>query len=276
MKRQSTFCAVALLAFAAGIAAADDAGTRVIEEELVVQDPTMAAARHWAVGGSFEGWGVVGPYNTHDQNGKLLATGNISGGMVGGNGFIGYDNWTLQYSHRGGTFDVTQDFIVPFSYVNTVTQKQAEDEVTLRYLVKSGPHFNPYIIVGYNGTSLDQTSVLSAGAVWTYNGKATMVDKTEYSSTLIGVGAIIPFNKSVGLRGDGRLLFTSGKYTRDDGFQQTGSGVGGAATGTIYVNIAQGLNVQAGFKSQVLNAGPNFSSFFRTGFFGSLGYSYKF
>jgi hypothetical protein len=272
MKSISLLVAGVFLSAFAASARADEG--RVIEEELVLQDPTVAAAKHWAAGGSFEYWYVSGPYNTTDTStGKRLATGTIDGKMPGGNFFIGYDNFTLQYSHRNGSFDVTRDF--SNGAITDGVQKQTEDEVSLRYMVKTGPHFNPYFLVGFNGTTLKLTDTLR-NATWGYNGKRVLSDKTVYNSGLIGIGAIIPFNQYVGMRADGRLMFTGGTYTRDDGLSQTGSGAGVAGTGTLYVNVFKGLNVQAGFKGQYLSAGTDIQSFGRFGMFGSVGYSYKF
>jgi hypothetical protein len=255
------------------VAAADEG--RVIEDELVLQDPTVAAQHHWVIGGSYEYWSVNGPYNTYDRNtGKKIASGSINGTMPGGNGFIGYDNLTVQYSHRGGTFNITQAYATGGIADNA--QKQTEDEVTVRYVVKSSPHFNPYFIAGFNGTTLEENNVLRSGFVWAYNGKRTSITKTVYSSGLFGVGAITPFNQYIGLRGDGRLLFTSATYTRDDGKVLTGSGAGVGATGTLYINLFKGLNIQGGLKGQYLGAGENIASYSRVGVFGSVGYSLKF
>ncbi len=84
---------------------------------------------------------------------------------------------------------------------------------------------------------------------------------TAPESCRAGGGAIIPFNQRVGVRGDLRILSTSGKWVRDDGVSTTGSGAGVAGTITGYVNIVQGLNFQAGFKGQSLNAGNTVPSF---------------
>jgi len=275
----SLFAAVMALSFLSAVRAAAEE-TRVVEEEIVLQDPTVSASRKWAVGGSFEGWYMRGPWYTN-INGQLASKGTIDGGMPGGNFFFGYDNLTLQYSRRDGTFNVDRTFTdYGMSYYGPAThstqhQRQVEDEATLRYLWKLAPHLNPYVLVGYNKTvvDIDEEYFLASGA------KTARVDanRSTYSSGLVGVGAIIPFNRRIGIRGDGRLLFTSGKFeNRKSAYVATSSGVGAAATGTLYVNIFEGLNVQAGFKGQYLNGGNNVSSFGRFGIFASGGYSYKF
>ncbi|OGS37640.1 MAG: hypothetical protein A2506_08110 [Elusimicrobia bacterium RIFOXYD12_FULL_66_9] len=275
----SLFAAVLALNFlSAARASAEE--TRVVDDEIVLMDPTVSAPRKWAVGGAFEGWYMNGPWVTN-INGQKASEGTIAGGMPGGNVFFGYDNFTLQYSRRDGKFDVKRTF-TPYgstyyapSHHSTQSQHQVEDEVTLRYLWKLSPKFNPYLLAGYNKTvvDIDEVYYLASGA------RSGRIDsnRSSYSSGLVGVGAIVPFNRRVGIRGDGRLLFTSGKYVnRRSNYSATSSGVGGAATGTVYFNVFEGFNLQAGFKGQVLNGGEKVTAFGRFGIFASAGYSYKF
>ena len=86
-----------------------DQQKRVIEEELVLKDPTVAAEKKWLVGGSYEFWYVGGSYNRYN-NGVKIADGSISGIMNGGNIFVGYDDFTLQYSYRAGSWDTNFDY----------------------------------------------------------------------------------------------------------------------------------------------------------------------
>ncbi len=255
---------------------------RVIEESLVLKDPTVAAEKKWLVGGSFEYWYLRGEYNQYNSNGVKTKDGTISGGMPGGNIFVGYDNFTLQYSYRKGDFDVNYDFVN--SAANSVLKKeQAEQEITLRYLIKplSAKHFVPYVVAGYNYTTNKETETLSTGWRWTYKSatdptRATKVIDRTYSSPLVGLGAIIPFNNYIGMRADLRAMYSSADWKRDDGTKQTGSGIGGAVILTGYWNIWQGLNLQVGGKWQYLNGGSDVGSDSKFGVFGMLGYVYKF
>jgi hypothetical protein len=277
MKKVSLSLLAAVLAFnfiGASSARADEG--RVINDELVLKDPTVANPKNFLVGGALEGWFVTGPYNT-SQNGATVAQGTINGGLFGENFFVGYGPLTLQYTHREGGFNVTSKYVTN-GLVTVDSEQQNENEITARYLFKVSKHFNPYAIAGYNSTRVTENNVLQSGT-WLYGNTVhgpVSNSRNTYNSSLWGVGAIIPFNQRWGARADARLLFTSGKFVRDDGLSTTGSGVGGAFTATGYVNIIQGLNFQAGFNEQVLNAGPNVASFARFGIFGSLGYSYKF
>lgn len=254
--------------------------TRVVDDEIVLLDPTVSAPRKWAVGGAMETWYLNGPWYTN-INGNRVSEGTIAGVMPGENFFIGYDNFTLQYSRRDGKFDVERTF-TPYgmTYYTPAThslqsQRQVEDEATLRYLWKMSPKINPYLLVGYNKTvvDIDEIYYLASGA------KSGRVEsnRSAYSSGLVGVGAIVPLNRRVGFRGDGRMMFTSGKYqNRRSNYTASSNGVGAAATGTVYFNVFEGFNLQAGFKGQFLNGGEQVSSFGRFGIFGSAGYSYKF
>jgi len=277
MKRAAwTVLAFALaLPLLAPVALAQD---RVIDEEIVLMDPTVSAPQKWAAGASAEAWYIAGPYKTSNAAGEIVSNGNIKGTIPGVNVFLGYDKLTLQYSHREGTLEVDQKD-VQFPTITTQSdQKQTEDEVTLRWLVKANKHFSPYILAGYNETALSVKTEINAasGFVYTYNGTRFLGERTTYKSGLVGLGAILPINAKLGFRADGRLLFTSAVYKRDDNRTSlSGSGIGGAMTGTVYLNIVKGLNAQAGLKGQVLNGG-DVGTYNRVGMFASLGYSQKF
>lgn len=260
---------------AATPALADD---RVIDEEIVLMDPTVSAPKKWAAGASGEYWYMAGPYKTNNAAGEVVSKGSINGRIPGGNVFIGYDKWTLQYSHREGTLEIQQTDVDNTAFRTTSRLKQIEDEVTLRYLMKANSHFSPYLLVGYNETSVSTNKHIdTAGFVWAYNNSKNYLTRAVYTSGLVGVGAIVPINQTFGFRADGRLLFTSAVSNRDDNnLRRAGNGVGGAATGTVYVNIVRGLNVQGGLKGQVLNGGKSVGAYGRFGMFASAGYSHKF
>lgn len=277
MKKAAISFLTFAVAFPCLAATAARAQGRVIDEEIVLMDPTVAAPSKWAAGASLEGWYVVGPYKTTNSAGETVSKGSINGTIPGESIFIAYDRLTLQYSHREGTFEIKQTNVDNSAIVTTNKQRQIEEEVTLRYLIATNKRVSPYVLVGYNETSVANNEVLDPGFIFTYNGTNTYRDRTKYTSGLVGGGAIIAFNEHFGVRADGRLLFTSGVYKRDDNkFRASGSGVGGAATGTLYVNIVKGLNVQAGLKGQVLNGGKNVGAYGRFGMFASAGYSLKF
>lgn len=253
---------------------AEEEKARVIEEELVLKDPTVAHTGKWVVGAGYDYWYVSGPYNRYDGSTKT-ATGTIDGSMNGGNFFIGYDKFTLQFTTRSGAWDVKMRFLSqPVN--DTDRQEQTENEITLRYLISTKYWANPYIIVGYNDIMVKSTDTITTpGFVWSYNGKTVSRHDSTFKSGLAGIGLIIPFNRYLGIRGDGRLMFTSAENKRDDGRVWTGSGIGGAGTLTGYWNIYKGLNLQVGGKFLYL-AGGDAGWYTKGGYFASLGYNYKF
>lgn len=269
--RNSLFV-LALAVLGAGRAAAQG---RVVEEEIVLQDPTVASVGRWTIGGSVEGWWENIPYDVQDQNGNVVGDGNISGSLPGGNVFVGYGDWTFQASYREGRFNYSETFR---QFASQGGQKHTELELTLRRLWKWKKHFNPYALVGYHRArvALNERLLAPAGAVWAYNGKPDYADVTTFNSGELGLGAVIPFNKHVGMRADVRAMMVQGRQVRDDLKVDTGSGPGATVTGTAYLNVFQGLNLQAGLKGQYLSAGETVPEYGTVGLFASVGYSYKF
>ncbi|MEW6670590.1 MAG: hypothetical protein AB1427_02750 [Thermodesulfobacteriota bacterium] len=254
------------------------AQSRVIEEQIVLKDPTVSAPKKWAVGASAEFWYVFGPYDSYD-NGVKVADGYINSTMPGGNAFIGYDNWTLQFSYRAGDADIKMTDVSGTPTWNE-KQDQKEFEVTLRYLIRawSAKHFVPYLLGGYNSTALDKIYTLETpGWTWTSTGTPVVHYENDYRSWMLGVGAVVPFNQSIGIRGDVRVAFTDAESKNTDtGSEWSDSGIGGVGFLTGYWNIFEGLNFQVGGKFQYLNGGDNVASYGRLGVFAMLGYSYKF
>jgi len=253
---------------------------RVIEEELVLSDPTVAGPKKWLIGLSAEYWYVYQQYNRYFENGAEYSKGTIQGGMPGGTITLGYDAFTLAYSYRKGSFEVESEFGRATNHPDATSimqQDQTEQEITLRWLFK-GDKISPYLLIGYNHTTKTDTETLDAGHMWTYN--SSRVKKTEftYKSPLVGVGAIIPFNKYIGVRVDGRLLYSWAEYHITDAsrFDKSGTGAGGAMVGTFYWKIWEGLNAQIGGKYQYLNGGTDIGAFGKFGAFGYLGYVFKF
>lgn len=252
-------------------------GKRVIEEKILLKDPTVAEPKKWLIGGSLEYWYITGPYNTYNSANQKVTEGNIKGDMPGGNIAIGYDKFTLQYSYREGKFGIDSTYLG--SGVKThEEQNQTEHEATLRYLFSSDKPINPYVLIGYNQITLERTTdIITSGWTWSYNDKTRRKTETVFNSGLIGIGAIVPLtkDKNIGIRGDARFLFTDAEYTRDDGYKVTGSGAGVGGTLTAYWNIFKGLNLQAGGKGQLLNGG-NAGAYSKAGAFASLGYAFRF
>ena len=272
MSVSATFVVVLNFVFSS-IAFAQQA--RVIEETLILKDPTVSAAGKWVGGGALEYWYSKGRYDLSDSAGNLTAKGNISGSMPGGNIFAGYDNFTANYAYRNGSWNTN------FNYVNgantTGNEHQKENEFTVRWLIRdlSTKFFTPYLLAGYAQIDFSDTDTLTNAFVWTYNGLKTRNYSIKYKGPLVAVGGIVPVNNTVGFRFDARAMSSSATFTRDDGFSVSGSGVGGGVTGTMYVNIVEGLNLQVGAKYQALNGGSSVGTRNLVGVFAMIGYSFK-
>lgn len=250
-------------------------GTRVIEETLILKDPTVTSAGKWVVGGALEYWYTKGKYDVFDSAGNKTATGDISGGMPGGNIFVGYDDFTVNYAYRKGTWDVNLAY--NNGALSTDSQGQKENEITLRWLMRplSMKYLTPYVLAGYSQVDYDDTERLTNNFVWSYNLKKVKQYSVRYKSPLVGIGAIIPLNSTVGFRVDARALYSSADYTRDDNFTASGTGLGYGFTGTMYVNVYEGVNLQFGGKFQNMNGGSDVGWRSIGGVFAMLGYSYK-
>lgn len=277
MKKLVLYLMVIGLVVNIGIAGNTFAKERVIEEEIVLNDPTVSAPKKWVVGASAEFWYVAGPYDSYNNDGVKQAEGEINATMPGGNAFLGYGNWTLQFSYRAGDTDITMTDVS-----GTPTWKEEQEhkaiEVTLRYLIRGwgSKHFVPYVLGGYNSTNIKKTYTLQTGT-WSSTGTSIVHYDNDYRSWMLGVGAVVPFNRYLGMRGDLRAAFTDGESKNTDtGTKRASSGVGAVFFLTAYWNIVKGLNFQVGAKGQYLNGGSKVASYGRVGGFAMLGYSHKF
>ena len=73
---------------------------RVIEETLVVNDPTVATPRNWIVGAAGEIWYVSGDYVQNDNNNNKIGEGNIHFTQPGGSLWVGYGDFTVLFTAR--------------------------------------------------------------------------------------------------------------------------------------------------------------------------------
>ncbi|MFZ3071813.1 MAG: hypothetical protein WA162_01040 [Thermodesulfobacteriota bacterium] len=259
-----------------------DSKTRVVEEEIVLFDPTVAAKKKWVIGGSYDYWKVKGEYSQNDSYGDAYATGKIDGSNAGGSVWIGYDVLTLAYTTRSGSWDIDSTLDVSYTTPPTpgveylVEQDQKEDEVTLRVLIP-GKTASLYFLAGVSVIKIEETNTLTTpGWTWNSTGTPERTSESTYTNGLLGVGLILPFNKYVGVRGDIRGMFGSVDYEDGVGYTTNVSCGGLAGTGTFYVNIYKGLNVQGGVKAMSLGCEDAWLDYSRVGTFASAGYSYKF
>jgi hypothetical protein len=278
LQRLSTAFAVSALALGVGFSSTAYSQGRTIEETLVVQDPTVAAPGKWKVGGAVEYWWVRTTYDIVDSSGNDVGDATLTFKQPGWNVFVAYGNLTLQATRRSGSGDFTGN---QGALTYTGPQKSTDQEFTARWLFPTRG-VSPYLLVGYANTKLEQTREITSGGptVWSCSGSRVLQTNTEYKGPFVGGGAIVPFSEKFGFRGDLRLKWNKGTQTENgsNAFcdNASSSGLGYDMTMTGYWNIVGGLNAQLGVKFQWLNAGGDVDQWFRTGFFGMLGYTLQF
>lgn len=274
---------------ALGVCAAAHSQGRVIEETLVVKDPTVAEPGKWKIGAAAEYWYVKADYKLVDQNGNDVGSSSLTFNQPGWNIYGAYGNVTVAATRRKGQGDysATQN-VTGGTATYSGPHESKDEEYTLRWLFPLRVA-SPYLIVGYAKTTLNETfTVTSAPAGTTFTcGQGTGVGAvltrtTEYNGPLIGGGGIFPFSDRFGARADLRFKLNDGE-TRTNASQanksrcdKTGSGLGSDFTATGYWNIIGGLNAQLGFKYQYLAAGSDVRHITRYGLFGMLGYTLEF
>lgn len=286
MKKRLAFAVASAVVAFGSVLPSTASAQRVIEETLILRDPTVSSAGNWLIGAAAEIWYINGQYNITDNAGNKLAEGDIKYKQPGFNIYAGYGDFTVLVTSRSGdgTLDLAYEPGVlaasGFGQFLTTSKVEQEDrEIVLRWIFLKRQHFAPYVVAGYSWTDYqeDETMVNQPTFVWTATGTRTRRETIEYTAPLIGIGAIIPMTERIGFRLDARAKFYSAERTRSGRANDSGSGVGGDVTGTAYANIFfEGLNVQVGGRYTHLNAGDAGGSVSRLGWFGMLGYTHRF
>lgn len=280
MQRFSKALALSALTLGVGFSSLAYSQGRVIEETLVVKDPTVAERGNWIAGGAFEYWYVAGKMTQYNNANQKVAEGDLKFTQPGGSGWIGYGDFTLMFTTRSGSGD--QDMTYAAGTINaaslktTSDVKQKDNEFIVRWLARglSTRFFTPYVVAGYTQTKFDQDETLQPGFFWTINGTPTRQFRYTYKGPVLGLGAIFPINETFGVRVDGRAKFYSAELVSDYG-KTTGNGVGGDFITTGYVNFLRNFNIQAGFKLASLRGG-DVGYLNRSGLFGMIGYTARF
>ncbi len=281
--KKSMAVALATAAVALGAALPGTASAqRVIEETLILRDPTVAAPNKWLVGGALEYWYITGEYTITDNAGNTLGEGDIKYNQPGWNAYAGYGDFTVFFTSRSGDGDLDITYGpntmgVPVAVNTKSTVEQEDREISLRWIFLKRPHFAPYAVVGYSWTDYEQEEVIQTpGITWTATGNNTRRETIEYTAPFIGGGAIIPINDRFGVRAEARVKFYDADRTQTGLPSDSGSGIGGDATVTGYVNIIEGLNLQLGGRWTHLDAGDAGGTVSRWGWFAMLGYVHRF
>jgi len=254
---------------------------RVIEENLVVTDPTVAAPQHWLVGGAVEGWFSGTPWEpVFDQNGNRVGSSSFGYGQLGGNVTVGYDDLWAMLSYRTGSGQQTTNFSTGLN--ERSFQKESELELKLRYLLRDVEFFGttPYLLVGYNNTLFDTPlTILNPFMVFTVTQTPVLQRRIEYNQAFAGAGGIHPFNDRFGVRADLVLSAASVVMTESNvlpGYTNkfTGLGVGGRAHSTVYYKLTD--NLVASFGATAVGVASPVHSYSYVGIYTNLGYNIRF
>lgn len=197
--------------------------SREIQDSLIYTDPTISKSSDYIYGGSIEYWYSHKSINNSSYSASSTLT------QPGINFFVGKDNITASLSYKGSGSSSTQISTAPSTTYGNGVLTEIEGSVRIRSKESYFDTVYPYIILGYLSGSTDS---------WAGN--------VKYTSPVVGLGGIIPFNEKFGLRTDFKVL--SYKQTLDSHFP-TGyptSSSGNFVTANLYWNVDKEWNAQFG------------------------------
>jgi hypothetical protein len=254
---------------------------RVIEENLVVTDPTVAAPQHWLVGGAVEGWFSGTPWEpVWDIHGNQVGSQSYGYGQLGGNVTVGYDDFWAMLSYRTGSGQQTTNFSTGLQ--ERSSPKESDLEFKFRYLLRDVDFFGstPYLLVGYNGSTLDSPlTILTPGHYFTATGTPLLQRSIDFNQAFAGMGVIHPFNDRFGVRADLVLSAASVVLTESNVLpgvtgKFTGPGVGGRAHSTLYYKLTDNLVVSFGAMAVGVASRVYFYDY--VGVYTNIGYNIRF
>jgi hypothetical protein len=257
---------------------AQDKG-RVIEETLVVKDPTVAERGKWLLGAAFEELFTYGPYKAHIGEGDAVETGTIHAFKPGFNAFAGYGDFSMNFVYRKGTETIpthhNPNGYNSADYDHTRRYKTIERELSMRWRLRDWDTdwYAPYFYLSYQHLNSDVTNTITTPGVVFGNGSDVEQAKATTKTWYGGLGAIFPSNDHRGYRLDAALNYTYAKYDAET-YSVEGHGIGGRLTGTMYYLLSEGTNLQGGGRCEWIKAPPAFWRY-RCGVFLMLGYTFR-
>ncbi|HKW39093.1 MAG TPA: hypothetical protein VJO54_14945 [Burkholderiales bacterium] len=257
-----------------------------VAEDTLVRDPEVAALGKWKVGGAFEYW-YVRETTTPPQG---SGTSHVTFNELGGNAFVGHDNFTLQYTQRSGDGHLDTSAIVAGAGLLTTSQElnEVNKEVTLRWVARdfSTGFVTPYLIAGYAWIDSTADVTLTSGQINGCTSTNSYRREFNFTAPLLGIGGIFPVTETMGARLDGRYKrYHMDTHTFGKCPAVSADGDGGDLAVTGYYLLTPEWSFQLGAKYQtfpghaIQNAPGvvvigNRSN--RMGAFGMLGYSHEF
>jgi hypothetical protein len=273
-------CSCSLLAVSATAFGQTETERRVIEETLVLKDPTVAASSRWIMGASAEALYLNAPFTSFSSsNDGTIEKGRVKATAPGGNVFAGYGDLTVAFTYRkaNGKSTLTHEpsALVPQNYTHEVQAAPNEKEFLVRWLARglSGRWLTPYAYAGYVELSSDFADVRVDGSLWP-NGTSSLASKVKSKSTIAGIGGIIPVTETFGFRGDVGITHSRQTTNYQGRPDQIGTGTGSRWTGMMYYNFAEGWNGQLGGRYEYFNGGGAGTTTV-AGVFVMLGYTFK-
>lgn len=214
---------------------------RVVEEFLVVKDPTVSNRDGWVFGLALEDYYMksklkIGSFDMP-----------ISVNMPGYSAWAAYGQFSILGSYKHGKGDAADSSLG--SNVGTILHDFTinEYDVNLRWIVKalSARHLSPYLLYGYSEREMvDNTKA----TISKYELIATSTEKSNY----FGGGAILPVTDAFGLRADYRYIKKMrGEFEMSDAFgKERDSYEKSYDVWTVsgYYNITKSINLQAGVR----------------------------
>lgn len=243
------------------ISANSFAQTRVVEDSLVYDDPTVAKPGEWVYGAA------LGAYYSNANTSGTNTSGNTVNAtqqftQPQGSVFVGYSDVTLLLRYQ--RINATTQFPG-----NTVTNKGNTYSADLRYLVTplQAKYFVPYVLASYvNQTENETFSYVNSSGV-------QQTGKVVAKGPGLGVGGIVPITEKFGVRLDIRQYnatstVTSNMWAGLEGSRNIQYRMGQA---TAYYNLTDHINLQIGGQASYVNNQPQSTAY---GFVTLLGVSY--
>ena len=238
------------------------AQTRVVEESLVYDDPTVAKPGSWIFGASADYYNYSAQGAAYDSSNRSYPT-TQHFSQPGASLWVGYGDFSLLASYKNGSGTTN----VPAANTNWKTNN-AETEVNLRWLITplQMRYFVPYVLAGYI-RSVDKDTLSNV-----YINGVQEVNTTTGKGPGLGIGGIIPITEKYGFRADYRQYAgTSSTVSPVAAFNTSHNIQFIRITGTAYYNVTENVNVQLGVRTQYVQNSPNSTA---TGGYLSLGYTF--
>lgn len=239
------------------------AQSRVVEDSLVYDDPTVSKPNSWLYGISVDYNNTTANASATDTQGNTHYQKTVSS-TVGASAFAGYGNFTLMGTYTPGRSTST----VPY-YSTTINQTSWTGDLTLRWLVMDlqTRYFVPYLMGSYlKAGGTDSMNVYVNGV--------QEINKYTAQGPGVGFGGIIPLTEKFGCRADirdyfGQLKTTSNVFTQ---FNTSKNIQYIKSTLTGYYNVTDNINMQLGIQNSFTK---NQSMSSATGVYAKLGYTFN-